>query len=424
MVKGLSAGWGTCSHTVSLDSYILALSSWNKTIAVGLGNGNIILLDAITGSQAAVLSAHRSDVKSLAFSLDGQSLVSGSEDMTIKLWDVQTGGVIKTFHDHTCWIKSVSISADSTRIASAGQDWTIFLWDIQTGKCIHTMKQEHMIYHVSFSPIDPRHIVFVSGGKVWQWDINSHQILPMYNGTHIAFSPDHTQFALCNGNIVTVQNSDSRIIVAEFHVANGKTQYCCFPPNSGLVAAAAGRIAYVWDIKSPDPHLIGTFAGHTKDITSLIFASPFSLISVSHDRSVKFWQIGALSTDPVPADQQFTPSTSPPILSVSLQARAGITISSDINGGVKTWDISTGLCKAAFQIPDAKAGYLGKRDAKLIDGRLIFVWYNNDKVHIWDIGKGELLQTLDTSWVRGLRISGDGSKILCLYNDNIQAWSM
>ena len=67
---------------------------------------------------------------------------------------------------------------------------------------------------------------------------------------------------------------------------------------------------------------------------------------------------------------------------------------------------------------------MGRRDAKLIDGRLIFVWYKDDKIHIWDAGKGEPLQTLDAFYCKGLRISGDGSKIIYLDYKNIQAWSM
>jgi hypothetical protein len=35
-----------------------ALSYWNNTIIVGSENGDIIILDAITGSQMAVLSGH------------------------------------------------------------------------------------------------------------------------------------------------------------------------------------------------------------------------------------------------------------------------------------------------------------------------------------------------------------------------------
>ena len=60
----------------------------------------------------------------------------------------------------------------------------------------------------------------------------------------------------------------------------------------------------------------------------------------------------------------------------------------------------------------------------MIDGRLIFVWAKAEKIQIWDAVKGELLQTLDTSWCWGVRISGDGSKVLSLHKGVIQVWSM
>ena len=330
VVEGVKAEWGPCSRTVSFNDYPLDLSYWNNTIAVGSASGDIIILDPITGSQTAVLSGHTDWVRSTAFSSDGKSLVSGSDDTTVKFWDMQTGGVVETFHGHTKFVLSVSISADCTRIASGSKDNTIHLWDIQTGEPLCTIKQEDTVSHVNFSSINPQHIISVSGGKVWHWDVNGHHIPPVHNGTHIAFSPDHTQFALCNEKVVTVQNSDSRAIVAEFHVTDGKTQHCCFSPDGRLIAAADGRTAYVWDIANPDPHPIETFIGHTNHITSLVFSSPSSLISASYDGSIKFWQIGILSTDPVATNLLgSTPPTSPPIQSANLQAEVGIAISSN-----------------------------------------------------------------------------------------------
>jgi len=90
---------------------------------------------------------------------------------------------------------------------------------------------------------------------------------------------------------------------------------------------------------------------------------------------------------------------------------------------VKTWDISTGLCKESFQTP-AKDCY--QIDVQLIDGQLIIVWHRNDKIYIWDINKGEFLQTVDAPLYRpwGLRISGDGSRVFCLAEESIQAWSI
>ena len=403
-----------------MDSYAWALSYWNGNITVGSQNGDIIILDAITGSQKAILSGHLNRVICLTFSSDGKSLVSGSDDKTVKLWDVQTGGIVKTFYGHTKYVLSVSISADYTMIASGSGDNTTHLWDIQTQECLCVIEQQGHIDSVTFSPTDPQHIISTSCGEVWQWNIDGHQILPTYDGTHITFSPDHTQFALCNGKVVTVQNSDSREIVAEFHVANDNTRCCCFSPDGRLVAAAAYQTAYVWDVTNPDPHLIETFI-HANYITALTFSSPSSLVSASMDSSVKFWKIGALSTDPVTTDSG--PTLSSPIRSVSLQARAGIAISSDNEGVVKTWDISTGHCKGSFQTP-AEDTYW--RDVQLIDGRLMIVWKRNHKIHMWDISNGELLQTVDAplSGFQGLRISGDGSKAFCLSRGLIQAWSI
>ena len=419
VVKELSAKWGACSCTVPQDNNIEALSCWKNTVAVGCGRG-IIIIDAITGSKTATLSGHTGSVTSVVFSSDGRLIVSGSNDTTVKLWDVQTGGVIKTFYGHTGWVQSVSISADQTRIASGCDDNTICLWDVITRECLYTIEQEAPVCHVSFSPIDPQFIISISN-KVWQLNINSHQLSPIYDGIHIAFSPHHDYFALCNWEVVTVHNSDSKAIVAEFYVANSWTNHCCFSPDGRLIAAAAHEIAYIWDITGPNPHLVETFVGITPYITSLAFSSPSILISVSPDGSIKFWQIGVLSTDPVTTDQQ---SILPPIQSVSLQAKAGVAISHDNDGMVKTWDISTGICNAIFQIPNAKNMQQGRSDAKLIDGRFIFVWYKNRKTHIWDTKTEELLQTLDTSECWGLRISGDGSKLFFLSEESIQVWSM
>ena len=422
MVKGLPAEWGVCFRTVLLDSYTVALSHHNTSIAVGSESGDIITLDAITGSQAAVFSGHTDRVNCCTFSLDGTSLVSGSNDRTVKLWDVQTGGVVKTFSGHTNPAISVSISADCTMIASGSYDDTICLWDIQRGECQCVISQENTVLHVSFSPTDPQFLISVCNNKVWQWDTNGHQIKPPFDGSYGAFSSDGTQLVSCSGAVVTVQNSDSGATVAEFQVASNATEYCCFSPDGRLVAIAGGGTVYIWDITSSEPHLVETFIGHIRSITSLTFSSPTTLISASWDRSIKFWQIGASSIDSVIVSPKPRPPTSAPIKSITLQTKDGITITSDSDGIIKTWDISTGLCKASFQTP---AKYFDAGDVKLINGRLIFAWGVNQKIHIWGSDKGKHLLEVDGHFgVEGLRISGDGSRVFSLGLYYIYTWSV
>ena len=420
VVKGARAEWGTCSRTVLFDTYPRTLSYWNNVIGIGTGR-DIITLDAITGSRMAVLSGHTREVNCVTFSPNGKSLASGAGDSTVKLWDIQTGGTVRTFFGHTRLVWCVSISADHTRIVSGSHDEEIHLWDIQTGECLCTMKQQNTVNHVIFSPIYPQHIISISEGEVWEWDLNGQRVPPTYNGTHIAFSPDCRKFALCNRGVVTVQHFSSRAIETKFHITAGNAVCCCFSPDGRLIAAAANNTAYVWDITNPDPHLIGTLVGHGSEICSLVFSSPSSLISASYDKSVRFWPIDVLPTDSVVTNPASSPLVLSTIQSVSLHARTGIAISSDEEGVVKTWDISTGLCKESFQTP---VGDTLWRDVRLIDGWLIVVWYKGNQIYIWDTkdNSPKTVGTLSSS-LKGLRISGDGSKVICLTRRSIQAWS-
>jgi len=419
VIEGFQAGWGTCSCTVSLSNVPWALACYKDCIAVGLRSCDIIVLNGITGSQVAALSGHTDWIQSLTFSLDGTLLMSGSLDKTVKLWDIQTGGVIKTY-GHTSQVLSVSISPDSTTLASGCEDNSIHLWSVWTGECFYTINGHiGMINSVSFSPTNSQHLISASKDhSVKQWGINGSQIGPTCDGDGVAFSMDGTHFVSWRKQVATIHDSKSGAVVTELQVPSDEVYCCCFSPSGELMAAGAGHTIYVWDITCSDPHLFKTLGGHTAVINALVFSS--SLVSASYDGLVKFWQIGTPSADPVEIHTMPNPPSLAPIKSVSLQPKYGIAISSDSEGVVKTWDILTGCCKASFQTP-AKGK---RRDAQLIEDRLILIWYAEEKIHIWDTEKGKLLQTVDAPSCTGLRISGDGSKVFCVGDEVIQSWSI
>ena len=421
VVKGLPAEWGKCSRTIVLDICIETLSYHNNSIAVWSQSGDIIILDTITGAQTAVLSGHTDLVGCAVFSSDGTSLVSGSHDKTVKLWDVQTGGVVKTFSGYTHWVNSVSISANHTTIASGSDDFTICLWDIKTGECHHTIKQEGSVKHVTFSPTDPQHLISISCDQVWQWDANGHRTKVPFGGHHVSFSSDGAQFVSGYHETITIHNSGSGATIAMFWIASGYFPQCSFSPDSRLVAVATQRTAYCWDVTSSRPQHIETFVGHTDRINSLVFSSPTTLLSASGDKSIKFWQIGAQSTDPVVNHLESTPLPSAQIRSITLQTKDGIFITSDSDGMVKTWDISTGIHKASVQTPAKDY----TRDVRQIDDRLILVYHASGSIYVWDAGNGKkLLKVKGFYSTEDLRISGDGSKIFQLHAPSMRAWTI
>ena len=415
MVVG-ATGWGTCIRTVSCQEDPYTLAYWNNTIAA-CSDHDIIVLSALTGSLVAILSGHTDHVLSLAFSSDGVYLVSGSFDETIRLWDVQTGGVIKALYSHTKTICSVSISANNTTIASGSHDNAIRLWNIETGNCLVIEGCKGYIKTVNFSPTNPQLLLSsISNDTVQQWGINGDKIGPPITGSYAVFSPDGTQFVSSNGKTVTIRNTDSGKTVAKFNLTDN-VHHCCFSLDGRFIAVHDDHTIYLWDVSGPKPHPIQTLTGHTALISSLVFSPSFTLISASFDRSIKFWQIGGPSADlVVPASAR--------IVSVSLQTKEGLAFSIDSEGVVKTWDILTGCCKETFK---SLAKDILHADIQTIDNNLVIVWCEQGKniIRLWDSGRNKPQAICEIeNFLGGLRITGDGSRVLWVEKGSVKAKSM
>jgi WD40 repeat protein len=427
-VKGVLAEWIACSRTVLFSGFPTSISYAKNTIAIGSDYGTIIILDAVTGSQRAEVSAHERSVICVAFSSDGRSLVSGGVDTNVKLWDVQTGGIVETFYGHTKKVWAVSISPDCTRIVSGSEDKTIRLWDIETSKCCQSIRLRHEVSFVCFLPSNPKHLVSISNDKIKQWDVNGKKIGPVLDGFKFIFPSDFSQFATCDDGFVTIWSSKTGAIVTELEFpGNCELSHCCFSPDGRLIAVSSENIAYVWNVSNPTPYLVGKITVQFEGITSIVFSSPSILVSTSNDynddTAVEFWQISDLSMDTVSSSTNSALSCSTSIMFVSLQVNPGIAISGDAKGILKTWDISNGFCKATFQTP-AFGHYSG--DAKMIDGRLLFIWSSDRKIHIWDNEKDEHSKKPEMPQSSTFRISDDGSKFFVMDCDEctIQAWSV
>ena len=72
----------------------------------------------------------------------------------IQLSDASTGELLHTLTGHTRWIKSIAFSADSKTLVSGDWHETIRLWDTATGKLKSVLNWKHgtSTHRLAFSP--------------------------------------------------------------------------------------------------------------------------------------------------------------------------------------------------------------------------------------------------------------------------------
>ena len=103
----------------------IAFSPDGHLLAAGTSTG-IHIFDASSCQELHFIPTF-SWVRSLGFSPDGKTLVSGSYDPIVRLWRVDDASLLQEWQGHTGWIRSVSFSPDGQMLASGSFDGKIRL---------------------------------------------------------------------------------------------------------------------------------------------------------------------------------------------------------------------------------------------------------------------------------------------------------
>lgn len=187
--------------------FATAVSPDNSHIAVGCSNGKLKVYTLPEGALIQDLSAHPNWVTTVAYSPDGQFLVSGGSDDKVRVWD-RTGKLLFTCADHKGDVTQVKVSPDSKWIISSGKDDVIKIWNAQNGLLERSLLgHKGDVNAVDVSP-DGFRLVSGSADKTCKiWELQSGQLLSTFgvpeNGsvTAVAWSPNGDRIA--TGNIIS-----------------------------------------------------------------------------------------------------------------------------------------------------------------------------------------------------------------------------
>jgi len=159
------------------------------------GNFGVLLCDVQTHQLLDKL-VHERATTAVAFHPSGQWLAAGDEGATIKIWDWQNKKVIRELRGHRSAIRSLSFTSDGNLMLSSGDDRLAILWDTKTWSEV-----DRMSFNGNKAVINPQGNLIAMGcddGRVLLneggWTIEmpwSHR----GKVSAIAFSPDGSMLA-------------------------------------------------------------------------------------------------------------------------------------------------------------------------------------------------------------------------------------
>jgi len=169
-----------------------------------------------------VIRAHSKQVHSVAWSLDGALLASGSADGTAKLWDLpyiceHGGGRPIVLKGHHGAVRAASFSPDSEHVVTCAWDRTAKVWITTTGECVLNLLGHHSdIFHASFSPDGQLILTASADGSARLWRANDGECVwtlsDQEDALHsAAFSSDGRAIATAGGDTAKVWDVASGI---------------------------------------------------------------------------------------------------------------------------------------------------------------------------------------------------------------------
>ena len=111
----------------------IAWSADGKSLATGSQDRTARVWDVATGKELKSFKEHGDAVTRVCFSPDGKSLYTACLDHNLRRYDLVKGALLTTYSGHSDGVNALAVSLDGKRIISAGVEPNLRWWNADTG---------------------------------------------------------------------------------------------------------------------------------------------------------------------------------------------------------------------------------------------------------------------------------------------------
>jgi WD40 repeat protein/uncharacterized caspase-like protein len=376
--------------------------------------------------------AQEQTVVAVAFSPDGQKLVTGDIEHTARIWDTVNGSELRVMKPRSSGVQAVAFSPDGRLLAVGNDANAVILWELVTGREVRRLEGEGgSVNSLAFSPdgrllatTGQHNLLLESGRQVKVWDLSNFATRSFRDHSEAGFG--EVTFSR-DGRWLAASNSDK--IFSLWDVATGrevsgerKKQWIsggavAFRPDGQKLATGFEEDQLkLWDVPGggeagkltghmynsgitylkTDRGLVGTRFGPYHSISSLAFSPDgrwlaSSVIGVT-DSSVEIWDLNEGREV-----HNLTGHTGP-VSVVAFTGDGRYLATAGTDATIKLWDVSTGRELRTL------AGHTdGVNSISLsLDGRWLVSGSGDGTARLWDTQTGQELCRLisfhDGSW--------------------------
>jgi WD40 repeat protein len=385
----------------------LAFSPDGKTVFTGSDDGTGQLWEALTGMAIGPAMLNTGTISSAAFSSDGKHLISGSWDRTVRLWDVTTSKPLSSPMIHQVRVEDVRFAPDGRTVVAAGQNCALRSWELAAERlAVPPMPHEADINFVSFITNHERLVTQTFDRTARLWKLTGQPIGPAIKDVSVVVSPDgasaytyHFTLGLTFWNL-----ADGSFI----HLNPGPVKWGRFSPDGKCVVGGnVPGVARLWSSTTGMP--FGSPMRH-EDVSTAGFSPDGNTVYTQGAKSgVRLWAAatGNPIGSPIPGMvQRFSPDGK---------------IFLTINGkSARLWVAATGEPIGAPMEHEAllKVAVFGP------DGSSVFT-YTQDSAFGWSTATAKPIGAAmkHGNSIRDLQISPDGKRALTLGTDRkVRLW--